>query len=107
MEIEEKLRVWLEKTGYPLELFVHKELRSRKFICEKSQMYSDIETGVSREIDLTANKIGASGGGCYELQFVIECKKSDKPLVVLCDGNELIERSNLFFGKEVLDDFRV
>lgn len=107
MKIEDKLKAWLEKTGYPLELFVHKELRSRKFICEKSQMYSDVETGVSREIDLTANKVGPSGNGCYELQFVIECKKSDKPLVVLCDGNELKERSAIFFGSELLDDLRV
>ena len=58
--MEAKIKEWLEKTGYPLELYVHEKLVKRKYICEKSSLYSDIESGTKREIDLAAYLHGPS-----------------------------------------------
>lgn len=98
-----QIKTWLTKTGYPLEMFVHKTLLAKNYLCEKSPIYSDIELGVAREIDLTAYHHGMyTDDYSYSIQLVIECKKSDKPLIVLCDSNSLNERYEHFFGNDVI-----
>lgn len=101
--MKEKLKSWLEKTGYPLELHAYKTVVSHGYICEKSQIYTDIETGFAREIDLVAYLSADHGdkGFFYEIQLLIECKKSEKPLVVLLSENKVKERYEHFLGTEV------
>jgi len=103
--MKEKILKWLESTGYPLELFVHKTTIKKGYICEKSQMYTDIETGIAREIDLVAYKNSPHATKCnYELELLVECKKSEKPLVVLSNGSEKYERWNIMLGNEVVEE---
>lgn len=101
--MKEKLKSWLEKTGYPLELHAYKTVLAHGYICEKSQMYTDIETGIAREIDLVAY-LSANHGDkkfFYEIQLLIECKKSEKPIVVLSSEVNIEERFHSLFGHEM------
>lgn len=102
--MEAKIKEWLEKTGYPLELYVHEKLVKRKYICEKSSLYSDIESGTKREIDLAAYLHGPSyDTHSYSLQLLIECKKSEKPLIVLSEHAKK-NRYEILFGGEPLSE---
>ena len=102
--MEVKIREWLEKTGYPLELYVHEQLVKRKFLCEKSSLYSDIESGAKREIDLAAYLHGPSyETHSYSLQLLVECKKSEKPLIVLSEDAKK-KRFEILFGSEPLSE---
>ncbi len=87
--IEEKIQKWLEKSGYPLELYVFSCLKEKGYYCGKSEYYTDIETKVSREIDVTAYKHGAPHDTySYTQKLIFECKKSNKPLVNLCTDQD-------------------
>ena len=106
-DIKKSVRAWLEKSGYPLEMYVHQIALKRGYLCEKSQLYSDIETGISREIDLIAYL--HSPAQCeylFELNLVIECKKSEKPILVLCDGKSN-ERYRHLLGHELVNDLKL
>lgn len=99
--MEQKISGWLIKTGYPLELFVYEQLAKRKYLCEKSSLYPDVRSGVSREIDVTAYLHGSEyDTHSYSLQLLIECKKSEKPLLVLAEKktktrfDQLLEKGN-------------
>lgn len=97
-KVEKQISDWLRKTGYPLELFVYEQLAKRKYLCEKSSLYCDNRSGVSREIDVTAYLHGPEyGTHSYSLQLLIECKKSEKPLIVLAE-NKTKERFDQLFG---------
>lgn len=97
--MEKQISDWLIKTGYPLELFVYEQLAKRKYLCEKSSLYPDIKSGVSREIDVTAYIHGPNyDTHSYSLQLLIECKKSEKPLLVLAE-KETKARFDQLLGK--------
>lgn len=84
--MEKKIESWLGNSGYPLELHVFSELQKRKYTCGKSEIYVDLESGLHREIDVTAssNVDLASEEYGYDTKLIFECKKSDKPLLNLC-----------------------
>lgn len=99
--MKQQISDWLIKTGYPLELFVYEQLAKRKYLCEKSSLYPDIKSGVLREIDVTAYLHGPDyDTHSYSLQLLIECKKSEKPLLVLAEKgtkarlDQLLEKGN-------------
>lgn len=103
--MEDKIKSWLIKTGYPLELFVQKIVLSEGYMCEKSPIYSDVETEVAREIDLTAYKHGTSTDKySYDLQLIFECKKSEKPLIILCGDEAPSMRFEQLLASDVYDD---
>lgn len=83
--LEGKILDWLLNSGYPLELFVSQNLQARGYLCGKSEYYKDLESDVSREIDVIAYKHGEDYETySYDQRLVFECKKSSKPLVNLC-----------------------
>lgn len=97
--MKQQISDWLIKTGYPLELFIYEQLAKRKYLCEKSSLYPDIKSGVSREIDVTAYLHGPDyDTHSYSLQLLIECKKSEKPLLVLAE-KETKARFDQLLGK--------
>lgn len=80
---------WLNEGGYPLELHVAKTLRKLKFYCTKSPLFTDIESNKPREIDLLASySVSNRFKQHLDFKLVIECKKSSKAFVVLCDNSE-------------------
>lgn len=85
-----KITNWLGKSGYPLELFVYNRLIKRGYICGKSEYYRDVESDVAREIDVRAYHHGQDFENySFTRQLLIECKKSNKPLLVLCAKKDL------------------
>lgn len=104
MDVKLKIKEWLSKSGYPLELYTQKVFSSKKYFCEKSALYLDNDLSASREIDLIAVRRynpHESDRYSYGLKFIIECKKSEKPLLVLCEAEKYENRFNYFFGNEV------
>ncbi|HEY0458585.1 MAG TPA: hypothetical protein VGC97_05485 [Pyrinomonadaceae bacterium] len=101
----DSVKDWLEKSGYPLELFVAKTLKKLDYFCSKSPLFIDLETKVSREIDIVASKFFNNDYGQYlTSKLIIECKKSSYPFVVLC--NESVKKTlieNAFFGNIIVD----
>lgn len=81
---------WLDRGGYPLELYVVKILKELGFFCSKSLLFSDEESQKAREIDVVAEKYTRSSDltETLLLKLVIECKKSSNAFVVLCDSSE-------------------
>jgi hypothetical protein len=76
-----KVREWLEKQGYSLEMEAASEFRKVGFEVTQSSYYIDPETAKPREIDVEA--ISGSSLGFVDVRFFI-CKSSDKPWVLLC-----------------------
>ncbi|CCN48862.1 conserved hypothetical protein [Vibrio nigripulchritudo MADA3029] len=101
--MEDKIKSWLDKTGYPLELYVQKELMKHGYLCDKSPLYVDFQESVSREIDVVAIKPTENIIPCsFETNLFIECKKSDKPLVVLTADTDKSARFSTLFGHEIV-----
>lgn len=75
---EQKVRKFLAKHGYPLEMQVASRLQAAGYGIAHSEFYVDLETRKSREIDLVGQKnvMAASGRIQLSLQLVIECKFS-------------------------------
>lgn len=88
--MDEEIKKWLGKSGYPLEFYLTSELNKRKYLCGKSDIYVDIETEKKREIDVTAYHFGNIDNKKYHSsrRIIFECKKSEKPLLNLCVENE-------------------
>jgi len=86
-EIEE----WLQRTGYPLEMRVAKEFRTKRpAFVEQSYFYHDVATGEVREGDVLASW-STSPGDWLQLLFAVECKSSGVPWVVFTEGRERLE----------------
>jgi hypothetical protein len=83
-ELEDKIKRWISKNGYPLEMEVAQTLKKNGFKVGQSILYKDPETNKYREIDIIAHSNKQINGVWFNLAYVVECKKSiDKPWVVL------------------------
>jgi|SRR5579862_2004962 len=78
-----KLSEWLKKGGYPFEMKVARAFKKFHFSVGQSEYYADLDTNVSREIDVTALTQLNTDRAILRVEFVIECKTSvDKPWVM-------------------------
>jgi hypothetical protein len=86
-DLKAKIDNWLKNQGYPLEMTVAKILQDSGFSVSMGDVFIDPETGLSREIDVSASE-WIVGDQCYvQLCFRIECKLSkNKPWVVFTSG---------------------
>jgi len=92
-----KVHEWLEKTGFPLEMAAAASFRHAGFFVRQSSTYPDPQTEKGREIDVLASDSDFLGD--FETSFVIECKASKKPWVVLKSSDALAAYNRLFaFG---------
>ena len=83
----DQVKRWLEEQGFPLEMQSASEFRKAGFEVTQANLYSDIETGKSRHIDVFAafkDYIGVT-----RIAFVVECKASKKPWLLLSDPEVL------------------
>lgn len=80
---KQKILDWLEKTGFPLEMEAASAFRMAGFDVRQSFTYPDPEIGKGREIDVLAEDPDPFLLGIIEISFVIECKASKNPWVVL------------------------
>lgn len=83
--MQKKLIEWFNKTGYPFELWAESILSKYDFNSVNSSLYKDQENEIFREIDLVSNRSWESEDGetVFTIKLLIECKKSEKPFVLL------------------------
>ena len=81
--MKEKIKDWLLKGGFPLEMKFSNSLLKNNFEVAQSVYYQDHESGKFREIDIIASICEKINDIYTHITFVIECKKSDKPWIVL------------------------
>jgi hypothetical protein len=103
--MKDKIKVWLEKSGYPLELYVNKIFKSRRYTTDSSCLYEDIDTDITREIDAVATR-ETKGSVDYSvcMEVIVECKKSTKPFLILINDSIPRERYNHFFSDKFVSD---
>jgi hypothetical protein len=93
--IEVKVREWLEKSGYPLEMQVAREFRRAQFRVSQAQFYLDPESHQYREIDVVASRSESVDGRIIQIQFVVECKVSrDRPWMMFVGEDRPREHFN-------------
>ena len=76
-----KVKEWIEKTGFPLEMEAASAFDREGFEVIQSYIYADSQLEKSREIDVYARDPDVAG--VIDIGFVLECKASTKPWVVL------------------------
>jgi hypothetical protein len=107
MSMTENVRQWLEGEGFPLEMRVAAAFRKTGFDVRQSSLYTDPESAKNREIDVIATD--PDHIGIVEIHFVVECKSSKKPWVLLTSEDVLSNYNRLFalgvLSKDVLKSF--
>lgn len=83
--MEKKLFEWFNKTGYPFELWTEALFSRHGFRVENAHLYQDEEDQRHRELDLVATIGWTSKKHMMDfvLNLLVECKKSDKPFIIL------------------------
>jgi hypothetical protein len=113
---DSKVRAWLEKEGYPLELSVGRAFRERGWFVYHTRHYTSPENGRPRQVDAVAGKQAFQTGPKAVLgwQFAVECKRSrkPKPWIILASGAQLSETLAPtrflpgFSARELVDQFQ-
>jgi hypothetical protein len=89
-----KVQEWLDARGFTLEMRTASAFRAAGFDVRQSSTYTDSTTGKDREIDVLA--IDPDSFGVVEIQFVLECKRTKKPWVLLCSPDTLTNYNRTF-----------
>lgn len=85
MILDEKIKDWIKKEGYPLEFSVAHDFKKRGFSVEQSHFVKDSE-GKIREVDVLATQNILVGNSILRILHVVECKWSkDKPWILFAD----------------------
>lgn len=95
-ELSKRVQSWVENTGLPLELDAKSAFKKAGFYVSHSTLYVDPETEKGREIDIVAYHRDPIG--LIQSYFVIECKASGDPWVVLTDLSEFPQPINYSLG---------
>ena len=96
-----KVLKWLESTGFPLEMAAAEAFRRAGFEVRQSSTYADPETEKGREIDVLASD--PDWLGAVEISFVVECKSSSKPWVILT-SDDALANYNRFSAFAIMSD---
>jgi hypothetical protein len=103
--LEVKVRNWLLRSGYPLEMRVFEafsiaeflEWRDGTFELYPSSFYIDQDSGRQREVDLIASWVRNHGNDDYHVTLTIECKSTTDPWVVFKHRNDGVGGYNDLF----------
>ena len=85
-DITDKVREWLGKQGYPLELRTGRVFEDLGWNADHRTWYTDPTTGATREVDVFISRyVGdETTNSSVAFDLVVECKRSiDKPWVAL------------------------
>lgn len=85
--LDEKILKWFDKTGFPLEMATADAFSKAGFEVRQSNPYIDPESEKSREIDVIA--ADPDWAGAINIEYVVECKSSTNPWVVMCSKTAL------------------
>jgi hypothetical protein len=97
--VRDKVLSWINKSGFPLEMEAAKAFRKAGFEVRQSATHLDQEEGKGREIDVLAQDPDLCG--VVDIYYVVECKSSDKPWVVLM-GDDVLSGFNRVHAFSVL-----
>lgn len=91
----DKVKEWLKTQGFSLEMRTAAAFRKAGFSVRQSAHYFDRGEGKGREMDVIATRQAKPGRSA--VHFVIECKSSSRPWVVLVSSDTLsrIDRNRL------------
>ena len=92
-ELSGKVLKWLGATGFPLEMAAASAFRSAGFDIAQSSAYLDPQTEKGREIDILATDPDLLGA--ITVNFVLECKATNKPWVVLTSSEAFANYNRL------------
>lgn len=96
-DLSSRIQDWLAKTGYPLEMQTAATFRVAGYEVRQATIFADPSSQKSRDIDVHAFK--SNDYGDMSVSVVVECKKSDKPWVVLSSKDTLSGYNSLMaFG---------
>lgn len=85
IDLDDKVKKWVELEGYPLEFSTAHKFKKRKFSVEQSHFTKD-KDGKTREVDVLATVNYPLGRSFLRIKHVVECKWSkDKPWVLFKD----------------------
>jgi len=83
----DQVKNWLKDQGFPLEMQTAAAFRKAGFEVTQSNLYSDLDTKKPREIDVFA--ADKDYVGVTQIAFIVECKSSKKPWLLLTDPEAL------------------
>lgn len=92
MDTDEILK-WINLTGFPLEMEAADAFREAGFYVRQSGTFPDPQSEKGREIDVLAEDPDLMG--ILNISFVVECKSSSKPWVVLTSNDALASYSRI------------
>lgn len=95
MPLEEKLKNWISKEGYPFEMSIAKIFRKKNLIVYESSFYKDHESDKFREIDLLSyyqNTLKESI--IFQIKFIVECKYAKNPWVLFSSPDNEFKNSD-------------
>lgn len=92
--MKKKVLEWIKKTGFPLEMEAASAFRDAGFEVRQSFTYPDPQSEKGREIDVLAQD--PDWVGIIDISFILECKSSSKPWVVLTSDDALSNYNRLF-----------
>jgi hypothetical protein len=87
--LDSKVRKWLEKQGYSLEMRAARSFEKAGFEVSQSEHYLDPETNTVRETDVVASLHRRISNTWLSVKFYIECKYAYKPWVVFTSPKRL------------------
>jgi hypothetical protein len=95
-DLENRLRTWLERQGYPLEMQVANSFARAGFRVIQSEYYSDPRTNTLREVDVYASLQRDIVRTFFRLAMFIECKAGkSKPWVVFVSQKGMADRARV------------
>ena len=89
-DIKAKVKEWLSKQGYPLEMKVAEIFQEVDFYVNLSSYYKDPSESTYREIDVVAmNSVCDIDNISFDVRFIVECKYSqDKPWILFQSNSD-------------------
>lgn len=105
--INKKIADWLEKQGYPFEMFVAQQFKKLGFSVNQSVFYKDDESGKFREIDVIAYANREINGVWFNITFIVECKVSnDKPWIIF-NGENMYQSRGYIYERYMTNNWRL
>lgn len=90
-DLKTKVKEWISKQGYPLEMRVAEILQQVNFNVNLSCYYEDSREKLYREIDVVAtDSICDIHNISFDVRFILECKYSgDKPWIIFQSNSDI------------------
>jgi hypothetical protein len=95
-----KIKEWLDKQGYPLEMMVARELFKNGFHSLQSSFYKDPHSEKDREIDVVGQLGFTYKEYTVNIQLIVECKNNkDKPWITFSSHSHSINKKDFITNR--------